>query len=43
MKRFFDSELETFRSHLLLMGEKSMDQVRQALKAVLMPRSEGSE
>lgn len=35
MKRFFDTELETFRSHLLLMGEKSMDQVRQALKALV--------
>ncbi|MGC4071268.1 MAG: phosphate signaling complex protein PhoU [Nibricoccus sp.] len=35
MKRFFDSELETFRSHLLLMGEKSMEQVRQALKALV--------
>jgi len=35
MKRFFDTELETFRSHLLLMGEKSMEQVRQALKALV--------
>jgi len=35
MKRFFDAELETFRSHLLLMGEKSMDQVRLALKALV--------
>jgi phosphate transport system protein len=35
MKRFFDSELETFRSHLILMGEKSMDQVRRALKALI--------
>jgi phosphate transport system protein len=35
MKRFFDSELETFRSHLLLMGEKSMEQVRLALKALV--------
>jgi phosphate transport system protein len=35
MKRFFDSELETFRSHLLMMGEKSMEQVRQALKALV--------
>lgn len=35
MKRFFDTELETFRSHLLLMGEKSMEQVRQSLKALV--------
>jgi phosphate transport system protein len=35
MKRFFDTELETFRSHLLLMGEKSIDQVRLALKALV--------
>ena len=35
MKRFYDAELETFRSHLLLMGEKSMQQVRHALKALV--------
>lgn len=35
MKRFFDSELETFRSHLLLMGERSMEQVRLALRALV--------
>jgi phosphate transport system protein len=35
MKRFFDQELESFRSHLILMGEKSMDQVRHALKALV--------
>lgn len=34
MKRFFHSELETFRSHLVLMGEKAIEQVRQAVKAV---------
>ncbi len=34
MKRFFDVELETFRSHLVLMGEKSMEQVRRSLKAL---------
>ena len=39
MKRFFDSELETFRSHLLMMGEKSMEQVRQALKALVEKRA----
>ncbi len=35
MKRFFDAELETFRSHLLVMGEKSIMQVRNALKALV--------
>jgi phosphate transport system protein len=35
MKRFFDAELESFRSHLILMGEKSMEQVRRALKALI--------
>jgi len=35
MKRFFDNELETFRSHLIFMGEKSMDQVRLALRALV--------
>ncbi len=35
MKRFFDNELETFRSHLILMGEKSMEQVRHALQALV--------
>ncbi len=35
MKRFFDTELETFRSHLLLMGEKSIEQVRNAIKALV--------
>lgn len=35
MKRFFDDELETFRSHLIMMGEKSMDQVRLALRALV--------
>jgi len=35
MKRFFHSELETFRSHLVLMGEKAIEQVRQAVKAVV--------
>lgn len=35
MKRFFDTELETFRSHLIMMGEKSMDQVRLALRALV--------
>jgi len=35
MKRFFDAELETFRSHLMLMGETAIRQVRQALKALV--------
>jgi phosphate transport system protein len=35
MKRFFDAELETFSSHLLLMGEKSIEQVRRALQALV--------
>lgn len=35
MKRFFDNELETFRSHLILMGEKSIEQVRLALRSLV--------
>lgn len=35
MKRFFDSELETLRSNLVLMGAKSIDQVRLALRALV--------
>src|SRR5258708_13001496 len=35
MKRFFDSELESFRSHLLFMGEKSIEQVRRSIKALI--------
>ncbi|WP_438482124.1 phosphate signaling complex protein PhoU [Oleiharenicola lentus] len=35
MKRFFDAELETFRSHLLQMGERSIDQTRLAMRALL--------
>lgn len=35
MKRFFDNELETFRSHLIIMGEKAMDQVRLSLRALV--------
>jgi phosphate transport system protein len=35
MKRFFDTELETFRSHLMLMGELSIRQVRDSLKALV--------
>jgi phosphate transport system protein len=35
MKRFFDSELEGFRTQLMLMGEKSIEQVRAALQALV--------
>src|SRR4051812_19295929 len=35
MKRFFDAELEAFRSHLLQMGERAMDQTRRAMKALM--------
>jgi phosphate transport system protein len=34
MKRFFDVELETFRSKLILMGETAIEQVRTAIKAL---------
>ncbi len=35
MKRFFDSELETLRSHLILMGETAIRQTRGAIKALV--------
>ena len=35
MKRFFDGELETFRSQLILMGEISIRQVREAIAALV--------
>ena len=35
MKRFFDSELESFRSNLIKMGETSIRQVRDAVKALV--------
>jgi len=35
MKRFFDTELETFRSNLVLMGEIAVRQVRQAIEAMV--------
>lgn len=35
MKRFFDAELESFRSRLLQMGERAMDQTRQAMRALI--------
>lgn len=34
IKRFFDAELESFRSHLLLMGETAVQRVREAVKAL---------
>ena len=33
MKRFFDAELENFRSNLLQMGERAISQVRLSMKA----------
>jgi len=35
MKRFFDSELESFRSNLMVMGETAASQVRLAVKALV--------
>jgi len=35
MKRFFDAELENFRSHLLQMGERSIDLTRLAMRALV--------
>lgn len=35
MKRFFDSELETFRSQLMLMGETAIRQVRDAMRSLV--------
>ncbi len=35
MKRFFDTELDAFRSHLIQMGEKSIEQVRGAVRALV--------
>jgi phosphate transport system protein len=34
MKRFFDAELENFRSNLLQMGERSIEQARLAMRAL---------
>ena len=34
MKRFFDAELEAFRSHLLQMGERAIDQTRLAMRSL---------
>jgi len=35
MKRFFDTELDAFRSHLIQMGEKSIEQVRGVIRALV--------
>jgi phosphate transport system protein len=35
MKRFFDAELETFRSQLILMGETAIEQVRRSMSALV--------
>jgi len=34
MKRFFDTELETLRTHLLQMGDRAIDQTRRAIRAL---------
>ncbi len=34
MKRFFDAELESFRSNLLQMGERAIEQVRLAMRSL---------
>lgn len=43
MKRFFDAELETFRSDLLRMGEVAVRQVRDALQALVTGDSKLAE
>jgi phosphate transport system protein len=35
LRRFFDAELETFRSQLILMGETAIEQVRAAIQALV--------
>jgi len=35
MKRFYDSEIETFRSHLIKMGESAIRQVNDSIKALV--------
>ena len=35
MKRFFHSELEEFRSHLVLMGEKALDAVETSVRGLV--------
>ena len=43
MKRFFDEELNTLRSHLSLMGEKAIEQLRTAIKALVERDREAAE
>ncbi len=43
MKRFFDDELNTIRSHLSLMGEKAIEQLRTAIKALIERDREAAE
>jgi phosphate transport system protein len=43
MPRFFDGELEAFRSHLILMGEIAIRQVRDAVKALVESSSSEAE
>jgi phosphate transport system protein len=40
MKRYFDAELDTFRSHLLRMGEAAARQVRTAMDALVQGEPE---
>ena len=35
MKRFYDTELENFRNHLIKMGEISIQQVKDAIQALV--------
>lgn len=42
-KRFFDAELETFRSHLVMMGELAIRQVDNAVKALVEADISGAE
>ena len=43
MKRFFDDELNTLRSHLSLMGEKAIEQLRTAIKALVERDAEAAQ
>ena len=40
MKRFYDTELETLRSQLILMGEKVIERIRLALRALAESNTE---
>ncbi len=43
MKRFFDEELNTLRSHLSLMGEKAVEQLRTAMTALIDRDAEAAQ